>query len=294
MGSFGHDRFATAGLLTNRAGSDARPSPERNHAMSITYRLQTVAFPDDYAEILIESLAVTPDNFLDVKDILYHFRDLEDDQAAEVMQVVSETVEAITPQGRNGRVSENHRPVNQGDFDAPWSLRFERDGTEDIAVICDGDADELVRSRHFWLPNADDPEPPTLAAMRLIHAAPALLTACQMVVARWERGDLAEAARASQSAVELATANAPPWDVTDGQTAVSNPWSVLLLYPDYANDSGTETFYAFVEATDPLDAITLAQRQAADSQEGIDIEPDDFAPLLVTQEHQYGEPLFNK
>ena len=59
-------------------------------------------------------------------------------------------------------------------FNAPWSLRFERDGTEDVAVICDADDSELVRSRHFWLPEGDDPMPPTLAAVRLIQAAPAL------------------------------------------------------------------------------------------------------------------------
>ena len=39
------------------------------------------------------------------------------------------------------------------------------------------------------------------------------------------------------------------------------PYSVLLLYPDYANDSGTETYYAFVEASDPIDAVAVAQRQ---------------------------------
>lgn len=65
-------------------------------------------------------------------------------------------------------------------FNAPWSLRFERDGTEDLAVIFDADGVELLRSRHFWLPNADDPEPPTLAAMRLIQAAPALLEALRL------------------------------------------------------------------------------------------------------------------
>jgi uncharacterized protein YbjT (DUF2867 family) len=36
---------------------------------------------------------------------------------------------------------------------------------------------------------------------RLRKAAPALLTACRMVVDRWERGDLAEAARACSAAV---------------------------------------------------------------------------------------------
>jgi len=65
-------------------------------------------------------------------------------------------------------------------FNAPWSLRFERDGTEDVAVLCDADDDELVRSRHFWLPNADDPEPPTLAAMRLMQTAPAMLDALRL------------------------------------------------------------------------------------------------------------------
>lgn len=39
---------------------------------------------------------------------------------------------------------------------------------------------------------------------RLRKAAPALLAACQMVVDRWERGDLAEAARACSDAIVLA------------------------------------------------------------------------------------------
>ncbi len=38
---------------------------------------------------------------------------------------------------------------------------------------------------------------------RIKDAAPALLTACQMVVERWERGDLAEAARACADAIAL-------------------------------------------------------------------------------------------
>ena len=69
---------------------------------------------------------------------------------------------------------------------------------------------------------------------------------------------------------------------------------MLLLYPDYANDSGSETYYAFVEAADPIEAVGEAQRRAVAAQEGIDIEPDDFAPLLVMQGHHTSEPLFNK
>jgi hypothetical protein len=75
---------------------------------------------------------------------------------------------------------------------------------------------------------------------------------------------------------------------------VQNPYSVLLLYPDCVNDSGNETYYAFVQALDPGEAIATAQRQAVAAQEGIEIEPDDFIPLLVTPGHNYSEPLFNK
>jgi hypothetical protein len=71
-------------------------------------------------------------------------------------------------------------------------------------------------------------------------------------------------------------------------------FSVLLLYPDYANESGTETYYAFVEAFDPIDAVAQAQRHAAAVQTGIKIHRRDFAPLLVTQGRHYSEALFNK
>ena len=73
------------------------------------------------------------------------------------------------------------------------------------------------------------------------------------------------------------------------------PYSVLLLYPDYVSEQyGTETYYAFVTASDPIDAAAVAQRQAvADQVVEID-DPADFAPLLVTQGHHASEPLFNQ
>jgi hypothetical protein len=58
---------------------------------------------------------------------------------------------------------------------ASWSLNFDRDGTEDIAVIYDGNGNDLLTSRAFWLPQGDDPVPPTLALVRLATAAPRLL-----------------------------------------------------------------------------------------------------------------------
>lgn len=39
-------------------------------------------------------------------------------------------------------------------------------------------------------------------------------------------------------------------------------YSVLLLYPDFVNDGGTETYYAFVKARSPLEAVAKAQWKA--------------------------------
>ncbi len=71
----------------------------------------------------------------------------------------------------------------QNDLNAPWSLHFDRDGTEDIAVICDADGEDLVTSRHFWLPEANDPVPPTLAALRVMAAGAKLFEALQGILA---------------------------------------------------------------------------------------------------------------
>jgi hypothetical protein len=100
--------------------------------------------------------------------------------------------------------------------------------------------------------------------------------------------NLPSAAKQARSA--LATG-----ETADPAAATGNkPYSVLLLYPDYANDSGAETYYAFVDASDELEAVAVVQRQAVAAQEGVEIEPDAFAPLLVTQGHHHSEALFNK
>ena len=49
------------------------------------------------------------------------------------------------------------------------------------------------------------------ARLRLMHAAPALLAACELVVDRWERGDLAEAVRLCAVAITGATRACTPW-----------------------------------------------------------------------------------
>ena len=49
-----------------------------------------------------------------------------------------------------------------------------------------------------------------------------------------------------------------------------------------------------MEAPEAIEAVAAAQRQAVAAQEESEIEPDDFAPLLVTAGHHDSEPLFNK
>ena len=96
---------------------------------------------------------------------------------------------------------------------APWSLRFYRDGTEDIAVILEADGEELAYSRPFWLPQGDDPIPPTLAAMRLMAAAPKLLTALiesarLLADHAGHEGEEADAYREALAAIDEATRRA--------------------------------------------------------------------------------------
>jgi hypothetical protein len=63
--------------------------------MSITNdQLETAVFPREYAELLMDLLRVTPASFLGVKDALYHFRNLADEQAAEVIQEIASRIEA--------------------------------------------------------------------------------------------------------------------------------------------------------------------------------------------------------
>jgi hypothetical protein len=49
--------------------------------------------------------------------------------------------------------------INLNNLNAPWTLDFDRDGVEDMAILRDDDGEELARSRAFWLPEGDDPIP---------------------------------------------------------------------------------------------------------------------------------------
>ena len=76
------------------------------------------------------------------------------------------------------------------DLCTPWTLHFDRNGTEDIAVICNAEMDDLATSREFWLPEGDDPTPTTLAAFRLMTAAPDLLNALSYLLEQTVQMDL--------------------------------------------------------------------------------------------------------
>jgi len=73
----------------------------------------------------------------------------------------------------------------------------------------------------------------------------------------------------------------------------NKPYSVLLLYPDYATDVASETYYALVEAPDAIEAVAVAQRQAAAAQV-LYMAPTDFHPLLATEGHHASQPLLNQ
>jgi hypothetical protein len=80
------------------------------------------------------------------------------------------------------------------DLCTPWSLHFDRDGTEDYGVICDADGNEIVASHLperqegygncFWLPEKEtDPVPKAVCQMTLMTAAPKLLDMLKIAVA---------------------------------------------------------------------------------------------------------------
>jgi hypothetical protein len=78
------------------------------------------------------------------------------------------------------RITEIVNIINR--LNAPWSLHFERDGTEDAAILFDGNGEELATNRPFWLPEGDGPIPSTLSAMRLMEAAPRMVEALRLAL----------------------------------------------------------------------------------------------------------------
>jgi len=73
------------------------------------------------------------------------------------------------------------------ELNTPWSLHFDRDGTEDFGIICDGEGNDLVASHlptsrigertietgTFWLPESEEEKTPLLVRqLQLMTTAP--------------------------------------------------------------------------------------------------------------------------
>jgi hypothetical protein len=97
--------------------------------------------------------------------------------------------------------------MTKNKLNAPWHLRFDRDGTEDVATILDRHGHALATSRHFWLPEGSDPKPPTLAGMQAMAAAPQMLKACKLALAtlRKQGGENGREIRALRIAIAVAS-----------------------------------------------------------------------------------------
>lgn len=93
----------------------------------------------------------------------------------------------------------------------PWEARS-RGLSDNTLVIAAVHSDPPIGRREIAVlrPSEDRRYGPSddedQANARLMAAAPALLAACKLVADRWERGDLAEAARACAAAVDQAEA----------------------------------------------------------------------------------------
>lgn len=97
--------------------------------------------------------------------------------------------------------------TNNNPLGFPWSLHFDRDGTEDFGIICDAEGNDLVASHIpggkipprwkdrgfgegcFWLPEKGDPVPHLVRVMRLMTAAPKLLEAVERMH-HWVKADM--------------------------------------------------------------------------------------------------------
>lgn len=123
------------------------------------------------------------------------------------------------------------------DLGTPWSLHFDRDGTEDYGIICDAEGNDLVASHLpqskvarladrpfgtgcFWLPEDDDqPMPVLVRQMQLMTAAPKLLEMLKIAVAiadpsrhKWVKEAQAVIAEATGEAYDRKKA-AATWDM---------------------------------------------------------------------------------
>jgi hypothetical protein len=71
-------------------------------------------------------------------------------------------------------------------LNTPWTLAWDRDGTEDFGTIYDADGHEIVSSQHSktcWLPEEGEPIPQLVRQLWLMETAPKLLAMLKIAVA---------------------------------------------------------------------------------------------------------------
>ena len=123
-------------------------------------------------------------------------------------------------------------------LNSPWSLHFDRDGTEDYGIICDAEGNDLVASHLpqtnmprwkdrefgegcFWLPEEEgDPVPYLVRVMQLMTAAPKLLAMLKVAIAT---ADPAKHKWVKEAWDVIAEATGQPFNATEGHTHLAAP-----------------------------------------------------------------------
>ena len=151
-----------------------------------------------------------------------------------------------------------HSTVVPWRVDGPTTLHGYDDDLVYMLVCADTGDPEL--QRQVALVSAWDLEGEGYAGM--IAAVPKLLAACQAVVANWEQGDLAQAARLCAEAVQ--TAIPAPSAALEQQDVHPGKVRCVEYYRLWGGDSGTwDTDFIDIPADTPDDNLGQAIRTAA-------------------------------
>jgi hypothetical protein len=192
-------------------------------------------------------------------------------------------IEADTPEA--AAAIARAKPTDQAD-----SIDDECDG-ENLAALVDVAGDEEYRQTRAIDFEPERQRKASRALLDALQETLGLLAGCMRNAERLGQPEFAAKIGTMISVNRTAIAEAelavPPAEASD---PAKKPYSVLLLYPDDLNDDGKETYYAWVEASDPVAAVAEARRQALATNEWTedDVDPDDFAPLLVIEGHHHG------
>jgi hypothetical protein len=169
----------------------------------------------------------------------------------------------------------------------PWSLHFDRDGTEDFGIICDAEGNDLVASHLpqskvariadrpfgtgcFWLPDdEDEPMPLLVRQMQLMTAAPKLLDMLKVAVAtanpsrhKWVKEAQAAIEEATGQEHDQKTAEATPHLHRAAPRMYAALEACAALLGDYLELAKAVDKLLKPQGQATLDAIEAARREA--------------------------------